>query len=50
LVRQDENVEGLNYCANCQRLFLMPAKAKLPPWILGVLVVLTANWQLMCHF
>lgn len=50
LVRQDENVEGLNYCTKCQRLFLVPPKEKLPPWILGVLVVLTGNWQLISRF
>ncbi len=29
-------------------LFYLAAPRPLPPWILGVLVVLTANWRLMC--
>jgi uncharacterized protein (DUF983 family) len=49
LIVQDRNVEGLNYCTHCGKLFLMPPPGKLPPWILGVLVVLTANWQMVCR-
>ena len=45
LVMQAKNLDGPNFCPNCQRLFYLPEPAKLPPWILGVLVVLTANWQ-----
>ncbi|MGD0898123.1 MAG: hypothetical protein ABR915_09835 [Thermoguttaceae bacterium] len=47
VVRQDRNVEGLNYCPHCRRLFFVPPPEKMPPWILGVLVILVANWQLM---
>jgi hypothetical protein len=38
----------LNYCPNCRRMFLCPAARKVPPWILGVLVVLATNSWLMC--
>ena len=46
LVIQDRYRERLNFCPNCRSLFVMPSK-RMPSWILGVLVVLTANWQLM---
>ncbi len=50
LVRQDRNVEGINYCTHCRRLFLVPPEAEVPRWIFGVLAVLTANWHAMCRF
>ena len=49
VVRQDRNVEGLNYCPNCKRLFLVPPAEGVAPWILGVVAVLMAHWQLMAH-
>ena len=49
LVEQDRNREGLNYCTNCRRLFLVPPEPRVPPWILGVLVVLIINCKLLCH-
>jgi hypothetical protein len=49
LVRKAENVEGLQYCRTCRRLFIVPPQPSVPPWILGVLVVLTANWQIVCR-
>jgi hypothetical protein len=49
LVKNDDKVEGLQYCRTCRRLFLVPAQPSVPPWILGVLVVLTAYWQMMCR-
>ena len=49
LVSQDRNLEGLNYCTNCQKLFLMPPKPRMPPWIWGVLVVLVINCKILCH-
>jgi hypothetical protein len=30
-------------------LFYVPAPKNVPPWILGVLVFLMANWQIICH-
>ena len=47
LVRQDRNQEGQSYCIKCGRLFLVPAEARVPPWIWGVVVVLMANWQIL---
>jgi hypothetical protein len=49
LVRQDRNVDGLNYCTNCRKLFLVPPESRVPPWILGVLVFLLAYWQMLSH-
>jgi hypothetical protein len=48
LVVQDKNQSGINFCPHCQELF-EGIEEKVPPWILGVLAVLTANWQIMCH-
>ena len=50
VVRQDRNLEGLNYCPNCKRLFLVLPPERVPGWILGVVTVLLAHWQMMCHF
>jgi hypothetical protein len=47
LLWQDRNPEGLNYCTNCQNLFLVPPEAKVPPWIWGIVAFLIANWQIM---
>jgi hypothetical protein len=44
---QSKNREGPNFCPKCQRLFYVPEEPQMPPWILGVLVILTQNWQLM---
>ena len=49
LVGQDRNLEGLNYCTSCRKLFLIPPEPKVPPWILGVLFVLIVNCKLLCH-
>jgi hypothetical protein len=46
-VVQAKNWEGPNFCSNCQTLFYLPEEPKLPPWILGVLVILVANWQII---
>jgi hypothetical protein len=48
-VVQDRNVGSLNYCTNCQKLFLAPPPKQVPPWILGALVVLVINWQILCR-
>ena len=40
------NRSGLNYCQKCGSLFLGPPESVLPPWILGVLVILAANYWL----
>ena len=47
LVAQARNLEGPNFCPKCNKLFVLPLPKKMPPWILGVLTVLTANWQIM---
>lgn len=49
LLRQDRNLEGLNYCTHCRKLFLEPPESRVPPWILGVLVAFIANWQILRH-
>jgi hypothetical protein len=46
-VRQAENRDGPNFCPDCRVLFYMPEERKMPPWILGILTVLIANWQVM---
>jgi hypothetical protein len=30
-------------------LFVVPPERKTPPWILGVVVILMGNWQIMTH-
>jgi hypothetical protein len=44
---QTKNLDGPNFCPQCQKLFYAPEDPKLPSWILGVLVILVANWQIM---
>ena len=46
-VRQARNRDGPNFCPECQKLFYMPEDPKMPPWILGVLVITVANWQII---
>ena len=48
-VKQSRNPDGPNFCPKCHKLFYVPAPQDLPPWIQGVLVFLTANWQIMLH-
>ena len=47
LVAQAKNWDGPNFCPVCRKLFYVPEDPKMPPWILGVLVVLVGNWQIM---
>ena len=47
LVEQDKSENGINFCPHCQKLF--QGIEVVPPWILGVLVMLMAIWQLMYH-
>jgi hypothetical protein len=47
VVIQARNLEGLNYCPACQRLFLVPPAPRVRPWIWGVLVVLVAYWEIV---
>jgi hypothetical protein len=47
LVVQSKNQDGPNFCPNCYQLFYLPEQQKLPPWILGVLVILMANLQVV---
>jgi hypothetical protein len=44
---QARNWDGPNFCPRCLRLFYLPEEPKMPPWILGVLVILVANWQII---
>jgi hypothetical protein len=46
-VEQDKSENGINFCPHCQKLF--QGIEVVPPWILGVLVMLMAIWQLMYH-
>jgi hypothetical protein len=46
-VVQTRNYEGPNFCQKCNKLFVLPPPKKIPPWVLGVLVILTANWQIL---
>ncbi len=48
VVVQTQNREGPNFCPHCHVLFRVP-DVQLPPWILGVLTILMANWQILCH-
>jgi hypothetical protein len=47
LVIQAKNRDGPNFCPNCCRLFYPPEEQKVPSWILGVLVILVANLQVV---
>jgi hypothetical protein len=38
-VEQDENLTGPYFCSSCRKLFFFSIP-KMPPWILGVVVVL----------
>lgn len=44
---QNRNPEGLNYCTECQTLFLVPAERQVPVWVLGVVTFLMANMQML---
>ncbi len=46
---QPVNAEGPNFCPRCQKLFYVPEDPPVPTWILGILVILVANWQIMLH-
>ena len=47
MVVQAKNRDGPNFCPTCSRLFYTAEEQKMPPWILGVLVMLVANLQIM---
>jgi hypothetical protein len=47
MVAQTKNRDGPNFCENCFCLFYAPEERKMPPWILGVLVILAANLQII---
>jgi hypothetical protein len=49
VIFQDNDADGSNYCPNCRRLFRMPPARPVPIWILGVLVVMMANWLTLCR-
>jgi hypothetical protein len=46
LVLQAKNRDGPNFCPNCNSLFV-PVEKHVPPWILGVLVFLMGNLQVI---
>jgi hypothetical protein len=48
-VKQVRNSDGPNFCPDCQKLFYVPEEPKMPPWILGVVVILMADWQIMSY-
>ena len=47
MVVQAKNRDGPNFCPTCGHLFYLPEEQKMPPWILGVLVILVANLQII---
>jgi hypothetical protein len=47
MVVQTKNRDGPNFCDNCSHLFYVSDDRKTPSWILGVLVILVANLQIM---
>ena len=49
LLFQDRNPDGLNYCTNCHKLFLIPPEEPVPTWILGVVAFLLLNLQVYWH-
>jgi hypothetical protein len=48
-VFQRRNKEGPNFCTECRRLFFLAPDREVPPWILGVVVVLIGNWQIIVN-
>ena len=48
-VVQTRNHDGPNFCPECRKLFYVPEEPHVPSWILGVLVVLVANWQVLLN-
>jgi hypothetical protein len=46
-VKQEKNPDGPNFCPECRKLFYVPEEPMMPSWILGVLVILVANWQIV---
>lgn len=44
---QAKNLDGPNFCPACEKLFYVPDEPRMPPWILGILVILMANWQII---
>ena len=49
VLKQDKNLDGLNFCTNCRKLFLVAPEPRVPPMILAVLAALIANWQILRH-
>ncbi|MEN6558072.1 MAG: hypothetical protein ABFC54_07825 [Thermoguttaceae bacterium] len=48
-VVQTRNQDGPNFCPQCRKLFYVPEEPRVPSWILGVLVILVANWQVLLN-
>jgi hypothetical protein len=42
-----DDTGSVGFCSNCRSLFRAPLPQQVPPWILGVLVVLVGNWQVL---
>jgi len=49
VVKQSRNQGGLNFCTHCCKLFIPVPPPKMPSWILGVLVILTADLQILAR-
>ena len=47
MVVQTKNRDGPNFCETCFCLFYAAEERRMPPWILGVLVILVANLQII---
>lgn len=49
MIAQSENRDGPNFCPQCRKLFYLSDEPSTPPWILGVLVILLCNLQIMAQ-
>ena len=45
-VVQTANLSGPNFCPSCRKLFLVPAREKMPTWIWGALAVMVVYLQM----
>lgn len=48
-VGQVQNTSGPIFCLHCRSLFHTPEPEKVSPWLLGMVVVLMGNWQIIWH-
>ncbi len=47
VVVQKKNRDGPNFCPNCRRLFYAYEDRIIPKWVVGILLILLANLELM---